>query len=95
MNNLNRTKGLEVKTDFFTPSQLEAMSHRRGHLQIVACPGSGKTEVVAQRISGMVQDGIEPKTIAAFTFTEKAAEELKNRVRGILEKYCPRKIRHR
>ena len=75
----------------FTPSQIKAISHRKGHLQIVACPGSGKTEVVSQRVSGMIQEGIDPKTIAAFTFTEKAAEELKARVRGILEKECPKR----
>jgi DNA helicase II / ATP-dependent DNA helicase PcrA len=73
----------------FTSAQLEAISHRKGHLQIIACPGSGKTEAVSQRIAGMIQEGIGTKTIAAFTFTEKAAEELKNRVRGILEKDCP------
>jgi DNA helicase-2/ATP-dependent DNA helicase PcrA len=75
--------------NFFTASQLEAISHRRGHLQIIACPGSGKTEVVSQRIAEMIEEGTEPRKIAAFTFTEKAAEELKTRIRGILEKVCP------
>ena len=83
-----KTKDQQSET-VFTKPQIEAISHRKGHLQIVACPGSGKTEVVAQRISGMIQDGVGPKTIAAFTFTEKAAEELKSRVRGILENDCP------
>jgi DNA helicase II / ATP-dependent DNA helicase PcrA len=89
MSNIKKIKKSKKTETIFTKSQLEAMSHRKGHLQIIACPGSGKTEAVSQRIAGMVQEGIKPKGIAAFTFTEKAAEELKNRVRGILEKDCP------
>jgi len=65
------------------------MNHTKGHLRIIACPGSGKTEVVSRRIARMIANGVEPKTIVAFTFTEKAAEQLKTRIRGILEKDCP------
>jgi DNA helicase-2/ATP-dependent DNA helicase PcrA len=89
MSNIRKIKKSQRAETIFTTSQLEAMSHRKGHLQIIACPGSGKTEAVSQRIAGMIQEGIKTKSIAAFTFTEKAAEELKNRVRGILEKDCP------
>ena len=90
MNNIKKKNSQKTKT-VFTKSQVEAISHRKGHLQIIACPGSGKTEAVSQRIAGMIQEGIRPKSIAAFTFTEKASEELKNRIRGILEKDCPDK----
>lgn len=73
----------------FTGDQLKAINHKKGHLRIIACPGSGKTEVVSNRIDRLIENGVNPKTIVAFTFTEKAAEELKTRVRTILEKRCP------
>lgn len=53
-----------------------------GNLQIVACAGAGKTEFVSERIALQVEQKIaKPEQVVAFTFTEKAAEELKFRVR--------------
>ncbi len=49
-------------------------------LQIAACAGSGKTEVLALRAVRAVLRGASPESIIAFTFTEKAAEELKRRI---------------
>ena len=50
-------------------------------LLIVACAGSGKTQVISQRIVETLKlPGVEPRNIVAFTFTEKAAAELKERV---------------
>ena len=57
-----------------------AVKHRGGHLQIIAAAGSGKTEAVAQRIANLFSEGAAPKQVAAFTFNEAAAEELKSRV---------------
>ncbi len=55
----------------------------RGNLQIIACAGSGKTEFVSERIAYQISKVIaKPEQIVAFTFTEKAAEELKFRVRS-------------
>lgn len=59
---------------------LEAVEHRGGNLQIIASAGSGKTEVVAQRIVSLLTEGIDPAAIVAFTFTEKAAASLAARV---------------
>ena len=59
---------------------LGAVNHRGSHLQIIAAAGSGKTEVVSQRIVNLVADGVASREIVGFTFTEKAAEELKQRV---------------
>ena len=56
-----------------SPQQAQAITHRGGHLRIVACAGSGKTESLARRIASLVQEGVEPSEIVAFTFTEKAA----------------------
>jgi DNA helicase-2/ATP-dependent DNA helicase PcrA len=54
-----------------------------GNLQIIACAGSGKTEFVSERIAYMIYKKVaKPDQIVAFTFTEKAAEELKFRVRS-------------
>ncbi|MDA7960502.1 MAG: ATP-dependent helicase [Nitrosopumilus sp.] len=71
--------------------QEAAISHSRGHLRIIACPGSGKTETVSRRVAQLVKSGVEPSTIVAFTFTVKAADELKGRIRGILETECSEK----
>lgn len=59
----------------------DAVAHRGGHIQIIAAAGSGKTEVVSQRVADLIATGVEPTTIVAFTFTEKAASELKERIR--------------
>jgi DNA helicase-2/ATP-dependent DNA helicase PcrA len=66
----------------------DAVSHRGGHIQIIASAGSGKTETVSQRIAGLVAEGVAPSEIVAFTFTEKAAEELKSRIRDRVEAFA-------
>ena len=50
------------------------------HIQIIACAGSGKTEALARRVAYLLTKGIPPESIIAFTFTEKAAAELKQRI---------------
>ena len=72
-----------------TPEQQKAAMHNKGHLRIIACPGSGKTEVLAQRVANLIISGEKPAGIVAITFTEKAAEELKTRIRRNLERLCP------
>jgi DNA helicase II / ATP-dependent DNA helicase PcrA len=57
-----------------------AVDYRGGHLQIIAAAGSGKTEVVSQRIASLLAEGAEPASIVAFTFTERAAASLKARI---------------
>ncbi len=57
-----------------------AVKHRGTHLQIIASAGSGKTEVVAQRVADLMADQVPPSAIVAFTFTERAAAELKQRI---------------
>jgi DNA helicase II / ATP-dependent DNA helicase PcrA len=62
-----------------------AVRHRGSHLQIIASAGSGKTEVVAQRFADLVAGGADPAGIVAFTFTERAAQELKARISARVE----------
>ena len=75
----------------YTEDQKTAMGHNKGHLRIIACAGSGKTEVVSRRIARLIQKGAKPSEIVAFTFTEKAADEMKSRIRSILDEECPAK----
>jgi DNA helicase-2/ATP-dependent DNA helicase PcrA len=64
-----------------TSSQQAAINHHHGNLQLIACAGSGKTEVVARRVVELLKTGkAKPGNIVAFTFTDKAAAELKERI---------------
>lgn len=70
----------------YTNAQRAAIEHKAGNLQLIACAGSGKTEVVAQRVVTLLRPqaeggaGCSPENIIAFTFTDKAAAELKERI---------------
>src|SRR3954452_1548974 len=66
----------------FTPSseQQKVIAHRGGHLQVIACAGAGKTEAISRRVSTLIEEGVEPAQIIAFTFTERAAASLKTRI---------------
>lgn len=70
-----------------TYAQNEAVREIRHHLQLIACAGSGKTEVLTRRIVHIMQmdKDVVPEQIVAFTFTEKAAESLKRRIGRALE----------
>ena len=54
-------------------------------MQIIASAGSGKTEVVSQRVADLLAQGVSPDGIVAFTFTERAAAELKERIEARVE----------
>lgn len=65
-----------------TLEQQKAVNEIDHHLQIIACAGSGKTEVITRRIAHILKDkqGVKPENMIAFTFTEKAAESMKKRI---------------
>ncbi|MFM7839816.1 MAG: ATP-dependent helicase, partial [Chitinophagaceae bacterium] len=66
------------------PQQKEAVLHREGPLMIVAGAGSGKTKVLTTRVAHLMAQGVDPFSILALTFTNKAAKEMKERVEHIL-----------
>lgn len=72
-----------------TPAQEAAIAEINSNLQIIACAGSGKTEVIARRIANILEskENILPESIVAFTFTEKAAENMKVRIAKALGKH--------
>ena len=69
-------------TSGHTAAQEQAIHEIDHNLQIIACAGSGKTRVVSHRVLRILRTvpGIVPENIVAFTFTEKAAAELKDRI---------------
>jgi ATP-dependent exoDNAse (exonuclease V) beta subunit len=66
----------------FTPEQLLAIRRRDGELLLDASAGSGKTSVLVERfVRAVLDDGVEVSAILAITFTDKAAAELRERIR--------------
>lgn len=86
-----------------TDSQRRAVLHRDGPLLVVAGPGSGKTRVVTHRVAQLLSEGVPPSAILVLTFTNKAADEMKERVRqlvgvsdvwiGTFHRFCSRLLR--
>ena len=67
---------------YLSEKQINAVKTIEEDLEIIACAGAGKTGVVTRRIINILvsNKNILPENIVAFTFTEKAATELKSRI---------------
>lgn len=83
-------RGLVGPRITYTENQRAAIETIDQNLQIVACAGAGKTDVVSERVVEILrlkkEEGIAPRNIVAFTFTERAGAELKDRIATKVER---------
>ncbi|MDR0390832.1 MAG: UvrD-helicase domain-containing protein, partial [Planctomycetaceae bacterium] len=93
----------EYLLEGLNPPQREAVLFKNGPMLVLAGPGSGKTRVVTHRIAALLHQDVPANSIIALTFTNKAAEEMNNRLRaltpnqfvwiGTFHKFCAKLLR--
>ena len=74
-----------VDTFKLTDEQAECALERGRDVAVTAGAGSGKTRTLVARYASLLADGLTPRQVLAITFTEKAAREMRSRLRGALE----------
>lgn len=66
------------------PQQIEAVKHMEDPCLVLASAGSGKTKVLTCRIVNLIEEGVKPSNILAVTFTKKATEEMRDRIKNMI-----------
>ena len=79
----------EIKDRAFPKNKQQAIKSSSNFLKITAGAGAGKTTTLAFKIAYLLCTGVKPKEIVAFTFTEKAAANMKNKIFQLVEKIKP------
>ncbi|MBR4157155.1 MAG: exodeoxyribonuclease V subunit gamma [Bacteroidales bacterium] len=72
--------------------QREAVTTIEGPVMVIAGAGSGKTKALTHRIAYMIQEGVNPFSIMALTFTNKAAKEMKDRIMKLVNPHAARNV---
>lgn len=78
---------IEKIVEGLSKEKKEAVISPARYLRIVASAGAGKTETITRKIVYLIATGVEPGSIIAFTFTERAAQEMKERIYRRVEEF--------